>query len=281
MSMGRVRNFAALAIVGAATSACTYLPELNERREVEVREVIAVVECEIIGAVRELGPLFTRGKWDVKSDLDLSLVNVIGADGRAAWVIPTSNTLTPSASVGHKTTSTAHLNFVTQIVEAEKRVSKECRGLDPSGTGLGLASWMVSSFRSVNAKDNGGLSYTKIFELTTVAGVRFGFAFTNTPIGGEVGGGGTRIGTHQLTVSVSPHIDPPKPQVVEVAIVRDDTRPDPAAASRPKEQKSGNVGDNRGLSRRDQILTNPIGTNMLNRQAPIRLAPGTSLTPLR
>jgi hypothetical protein len=138
---------------------------------------------------------------------------------------------------------------------------------DPSGTGLGLAAWIETTFLAIGKEHHGGLAYTTIFEFTVGVGARFGFAF-RVPVTGEVGASGTRIGSHQLVVTISPHIDPPGP--TEVVIVGDKTGDGVAIKRAP-------AG---GQGRREQILTNPLGNQMLRQQAPVRLLPGTTL-PLR
>jgi len=259
-----IRTIAALVAVNGIT-ACAYLPQLNTELRVEVRDIKDVVECEVASAVRELGgAVFEIGAWDVKSTLDLTLVESIGADGRIAWVIPTGNTLTPSLNGSAKRTSTAHVEFITPVRDALKRHKKTCEAQpnpsDPSGTGLGLAAWIQSTFIAIGKQHHAGLSYTRIFELTAGGGARFGFIFTTSPLSGEVGASASLIHTNQLVVTVSPHVESSPTEVIIVG----DKRQTPS----------------KGTSRRDQIITNPIGNQMLRQQAPVRLLPGTTL-PLR
>jgi hypothetical protein len=94
--MTRAGNVAANVVAGLTLGACAYLPQLNTERRVEVRDIKAVVECEIVAAVRALGPaIFKIGKWDAKSSLDLTLVEHVDIDGKIAWIIPIANILTP------------------------------------------------------------------------------------------------------------------------------------------------------------------------------------------
>jgi hypothetical protein len=260
--MNTVFRLVGLTFTGLLLAACAYLPDVNTKRRVEVRDIVDVVECEIVAAVRALGPrVFRVGTWDVKSSLDLTLVNQIDADGKIVWTIPIMNTLTPAASLSHKTTSIAHVDFITLIRNAMKGPAGACvPNADPSGTGLGLAAWMETTFRAIGKESHGGFSYTSEFELTTIAGARFGFAFTSAPVTGEIGASGTRIGTNRLVVTVSPHVDSGP---TEVVIVGDKTKVETKTSV--------------GRSRRDQVLTNPLGNQMLMRQAPVRLQPGTTL----
>jgi len=266
--MSSIRKIGAILAATMSAVGCAYLPQVNAERRVEVSDIKAVVECEVVAAVRALGPsIFTLGKWDVKSTLDLTLVEDITADGKIVWTIPVANPLTPSANVEHKKTSTAHVEFITIIREAMKGRAGACvPQLDPSETSLGLAAWIEATFLAIGKDHHGGLSYTVIFEVTMGAGTRFGFAFTRVPVTGDVGAVATRTGTNQLVVSVSPHIDPPPEKPMEVVIVGD-KRDGTTVKSAPT----------RNYSRREQILMNPLGNQMLRQQAPVRLLPGTTL----
>ena len=177
-------NYHQAALAGVsllALGACAYMPQENLDRQIEISDMKAVVDCEVVAAARTLGPdILKIGKWDVKSGLELTLVEQVSADGRVTWVIPIANSLTPSASVSHKKTSIAHLDFVTIIREAMANPRTNCEpGIDPSGTALGLTSWIVSTFRGVTPNYYGGSSYTSIFELTAGAGGRSGVADTS------------------------------------------------------------------------------------------------------
>lgn len=263
--MSKIGHWATVVLAAGGTAGCASLPVVNTAREVEVREIVAAVECEIVAAVRALGPKeFKLGKWDVKSSLELSLVESVGADGKIAWIIPVANTLTPSLSGSYKRTSTAHVDFITLIRDAMKGPAGACWSeagvlTDPSGTGLGLAAWMQTTFLALGEKQHGGLSYTRDFELTGNIGARFGFAFSTAPVSGEVGALGGAIRTHHLVVTVSPHVDAAPSEVILV------------------EDRSH--GRAKVRTRREQVLTNPIGNFNLLRQTPVRLAPGTTVTP--
>ena len=253
--MCSISRAALLASIGLSVSGCAYLPTENLARTVEVIEFVKVVDCEVVGAVRNLKPsVFKLGTWDVKSSLELTLVSQLDADGKVGWTIPVGNTLTPNVTFGHKNASIAHVDFITRIRDAMKDPTTNCDAVtDPSGTGLGLAAWMVATFDAVGKDRHGGLTYTSEFELTAAAGGRFGFGFTN--VGVDVGASATRIGTHRLVVTVSPHVET---EPTEVIIVGDKTKA-------------------KGQSRRVQILTNPIGNQNLLRQSPVKLQPGSRL----
>lgn len=254
-------RFKILAVLGIASAlaACSYLPQVNTELRVEVRDIKEVVECEIASAVRALGPsLFEVGAWHVKSTLDVTLVQTIGADGGVAYLLlPIGTTPTSSLSGGVKRTSTAHVEFITPIEDAIKRHKQTCEAQpdpsDPSGTGLGLAAWIQSTFLAIGKKDHAGLTYAKIFELSAGGGPRYGFNFVG-PLAAEVGVAGHLIKTNQLVVSLSPHAETPP---IPVVLVGDEVDKRP--------------------SKRQQNIANPIGNQMLRQQAPVRLLPGTTL----
>jgi len=243
-----------------ALGACAYMPKVNADRRIEVNEIVNAVECEIVAAFKAV-PL-TIGKWDVKSSIDLTLVQEADVNGNIVWAIPIANTLTPNLGASHQTTTIAHLDFVTQVKKAMAGPAGSCRlpdqTNDPSQTNMGLASWIVSTF-SIGKERHGGLSYTREFEITLNAGAKFGFAF-RVPVTAEIGASGKQIDTHRFTVTVSPHVDATP---TEVVIVGDRT--------------GGRAGGRAGTARFQQILTNPIGNQNLLRQAPVRIQPGSTL----
>lgn len=255
--MMKPNSILVMLLSASAISGCTFLPNLNAARTIEVRQMVDVVSCEVGAAALALGNKeFHEGSWDVKSSLDLTLVQQLDADGKIVWAIPVSNALTPSASVSHKQTSIAHVDFITLVKDAKLFAqTTHCADFpDPSQTGLGLAEWIKTTFKAVGKEDNAGLSYTREFELTAAAGPRFGFGFV-TAVTGEVGLGATRIDTHRLTVTVSPHVEGGPTKVIIV----------------------GGEKSVAGQTRRQQIITNPIGNMNLLRQAPVKLQSGTLL----
>jgi hypothetical protein len=280
--MYSAKKVSAIVATTIAAAGCAYMPALNTERRVEVSDLKAVVECEVVAAARALGPsLFKIGAWDVKSTLDLSLVEDIAADGHLVWAIPISNSLTPSASIDYKKTSTAHAEFITLIPRAKKGPAGSCTpGPDPSGTALGLAAWIESTFVALGSHDNAGLSYTVTFELTLGAGSRFGFTFARVPVTGDIGASATRTGHNQLVVSIAPHIEAPPEKPIEVVIVGDERQAASEAAPAAKRARAGRGAPAAAPGRREDVMTNPLGNQMLRQQAPVRLVPGTTV-PLR
>ncbi|MBI5112304.1 MAG: hypothetical protein HZA68_10070 [Rhodovulum sp.] len=278
-----VRGLVSL-VAGGLLAGCATLPEVNRVRQVEVKQVVRAIECELAAAAADPAlPNFDGATWGAKSALDLTLVDSYGADGRVAWTLPvavTGVTLTPSLGLQNQKTSNAHLDFYTDIPTVKLR-HPGCRpGPDPSDTGLGLAAWLTTTLNALRSQpqDHAGLSYTIEFQVTVNGNARFGYSIV--PVVAEFGAGGTHVGTHRLTVAVAPK--PKAAQPVEVVIVGDRTaRPKPGepgratmgvepAPARPVMRRRGSVPP----APRD----NPTLDSLILRQAPVRLQPGT-LTP--
>jgi len=251
--------------------ACAH-PLINQERYVDVKEFVRMVECELVSASEffpnELNNSPKDDNWDIGTTLDLTLVSRIDADGKVSWAIPVFYSLSPAVGGSVQDTVTANLVFATNLAQAKKNVSPECLpskppeppNLDPSGTGLGLASWIRTSFRAIKKDNLGGVSYTKIFELRANAGARFGYVFA--PIDLDVGAGIQGTKTNQMVVAITPH---PSGGPTKVIIVGD-TRSGP-----------GGPGGGRSGSTAAKTFSNPTLNNLLNRQAPLRLLPGQVL----
>jgi hypothetical protein len=259
------RNFLVL-WAGFTLSACAY-PRLNEERVVEVRHLVEVVECEL-RAVRSFFPAEANpgvaDVWDIGSTLDLTLVSRVDADGKVAWAIPVVYSLSPSVGGHIQDTITAHVAFSTDLAAVLKKDPPTwCSPSDPdpSGTGLGLAAWIATTFNAVGKDRHGGLSYTKIFEIQANAGTRFGYVFA--PINLDVGASVQGTKTNQLVVAISPRSGPQK------VIIVGDTTHRVGAASRLMSAPSATSAT--------KTFSNPNLNILLQRQAPLHLLPGQSL----
>jgi hypothetical protein len=196
--------------------------------------------------------------WDIGSTLDLTLVSRVDADGKLSWAIPVVYSLSPSIGGHVQDTITAHVAFSTNLAEVLKRAPPNwClpNDPDPSGTGLGLAAWIATTFDAVGKERHGGLSYTKIFELQANGGARFGYVFA--PINLDVGASVQGTKTNQLVVAISPHSGPQK-----VIIVGNTIR---------------QVGKGSRITSASKTFSNPNLNILLQRQAPLHLLPGQSL----
>jgi hypothetical protein len=254
------RNILVL-LAGCSIAGCAY-PLVNRQRLVEVRHFVEVVECEL-RAVSAYLPAEADPKvadsWDIGSTLDLTLVSRVDGDGKITWAIPIDYSAMPSAGGHAQDTITAHLEFSTDLaVVLSKPPPSWCKpqDTDPSGTGLGLAAWIETTFRAIDPANNGGLSYTKILELQANAGARFGYILA--PINFDIGASVQSTKTNQLVVAIAPHHGPQK-----VIIVRDTTR---------------RVGTGSRLtSSASKTFSNQNLNTLLQRQAPLRLLPGQTL----
>jgi hypothetical protein len=256
-----------LVLSGAlAVSACAY-PRINEERVVEVHHIVEVVECEL-RAVRGFFPAEANPSvpdvWDIGSTLDLTLVSRVDADGKVSWAIPVVYSLSPSIGGHIQDTITAHVAFSTDLgAVLRKDPPNWClpNDSDPSGTGLGLAAWVATTFDAVGKDRHGGLSYTKIFELQASGGARFGYVFA--PINLDVGASVQGTKTNQLVVAISPRSGPQK------VIIVGDTTNRVGGGSRLTSATSA--------SSATRTFSNPNLNILLQRQAPLHLLPGQSL----
>jgi hypothetical protein len=270
-------NFLRTALIASSSlvvGACSH-PLVNQQRHVEVQEFVRMVECELVSASNffpnELNNSRKDDKWDIGTTLDLTLVSRVDADGKVTWAIPLFYTLSPSAGGYVQDTVTAHVVFSTNLLEARKNAARECwpgrpdgpPNPDPSGTGLGLAAWIRTSFNSINNNNLGGLSYTRIFELRAEAGARFGYVFA--PINLDVGAGVHGTKTNQIVVGITPHSAGGPTEVIIVG----DTR-----------GGGGGAGRGKGSANRTsaaKTFSNQNLNMLLQRQAPLRLLPGQTL----
>jgi hypothetical protein len=257
------RRIMLMLLAGCSITGCAY-PIINRERVVEVRHFVEVVECELRAVSRFL-PAEANPKvadiWDIGSTLDLTLVSRVDADGKVSWAIPVNYSLMPSVGGHVQDTVTAHLEFSTDLsVVLSKPPPSWCQpqDIDPSGTGLGLAAWIETTFKAIDPGSNGGLSYTKILELQANAGARFGYIFA--PINLDVGASIQGTKTNQLVVAIAPHHGPQK-----VIIVGDTTR-----------RVGGGSRLISGTSAAKTFSNQNLNT-LLQRQAPVRLLPGQTL----
>jgi len=149
----------------------------------------------------------------------MTLVASIGADGSVTYILRTVDPLRliPSAALSGRETNIAHVEFATTIAGAltnDAVKSRPCLpGPDPSGTGMGLASWFESTLHGVPPGQFAGGTFTTEFEVAGSAGARFGWTFTR--VLGDAGGLGKASHTHRLSVAFNtPPTDPPAVHVI-------------------------------------------------------------------
>jgi hypothetical protein len=196
-------------------AACSTVPFSVEEGQIQISKFTDAIECEL--AAVAMDPKFAAfdvPNWGVKSQLDFTVVNSIGADGAVVWTIPHSAALirlTPSFTVAHRNTNIGHLEFATSISGAAAQYGKVCIGPDPSGTGFGLASWFEATLLALKEGNSfhSGLSYTIEFQIVVAPAARFGYRVLLVDL--NVGGGLSRTDTHRLTVALAPPPPPQKP----------------------------------------------------------------------
>lgn len=270
-------------------SSCTLLP-IEQNGAATIDFFKRSIECEIaaVASIPKYDQHFGLRSWNVKSALDLALVTNIGADGKAAVVIPSAilPSASPSLSVASKKTQVGHLDFATSIPDAVRIYGSTCvfdpGNSDPSGTHLGLAAWIIATLDQIEPKNHGGLTYTVEFDLTVSAESRFGFVFHLTNL--DAGIGASREGTHRLTVSMSQPSGKPEPLAVRVVGPVKVVGGGPKLESIQPESDTGvetKKPIKRGASvvgrRQSPALDDPNLNRLLLQQAPVRIAPGSAI----
>jgi hypothetical protein len=264
-------GYAGIVAVGVVVllAGCTRIPRTAQEGTSEISKVRDAIECEL-AAVASDGRYaeYALSTWTAKTNLQLTLVSKLGADGKVVWVIPHGASpipVTPTASLGGTDKSIAALDFSTKLADALRIYGTDCLpGPDPSGTGMGLAAWFESTLQALREGQHAGLSFTSEFELAGAAGARFGYTITR--LSADAGVSGSRVATNRFTVAVA--APPGKPKPIEVVIVgeRDDKKvvePQflPGARIKGRPSVPAAPADNTTLNR------------LLDRQAPVRLEP--------
>jgi hypothetical protein len=140
------------------------------------------IECEIAAAAAD--PNYSRFKlstWNVKTGLDLTIIDTAGGDGKASAAIPrpTLPTISPAAGITGKFTHTGHIDFATSVPDAITRFGKTCAGPNPSQSNLGLAAWIAATLDRIEPEDHGGLSFTVDVDVT-IYSITVGAVLSNT-----------------------------------------------------------------------------------------------------
>ncbi|MGJ5178605.1 hypothetical protein ACQR16_20440 [Bradyrhizobium oligotrophicum] len=272
---------------GAALSlcGCTLLPLDEHRGAATIQSFKSAIQCEVAAVASDPRyEHFHLPKWFVKTSLDMTLVDTVSGDagGVATVVSATLATISPSASLNGKFTHSGHVDFAIAVPEAIKIYGETCRGPDPSQTRLGLAAWIAATLDEIRPEHHGGLSYTVDVDVIASAGTRFGFIFSilNTV---NTGGSYSREGVHHLVITMAEPTPMPPPTPVRVVgpvNVVEAKQADGEAGKKEKAARSapdeGKPGERRPHTRHP-ALEDPNLNRMLQQQAPVRLAPGTSL----
>jgi hypothetical protein len=273
MSGGAVRIFTVV-LFAALTSACATFPGSVGEGVIEIRKVAESIECEL-AAVASDESFRNRDlkRWKALTDLDLTLVRTLGADGRATVTAPyglATVSTTPSLGVSGIDTSIAHVQFVTPIGKAVEKYGRSCSGTDPSETRMGLATWLASALIAINEDEIIGVTYTKEFEILATAGARFGYTLipvTNS-VAADAGGAATGHRSNRVSVAMAPPAArPPPPKPVPVYIVENHDK-----EIRPRQAGPAEPGRHEGSSR-SRALDDPTLHYLLQRKSPVKLSP--------
>jgi len=281
-----MKNFCVLSMT-LSLCGCTLLP-LDERQgAATIQTFKKAIQCEVAAVATEKRyEHFRLPKWFVKTSLDMTLIDTYSGDARASVLLinPILASLTPSGSLSGKFTHSGHVDFAISVPEAISAYGESCQGPDPSQTHLGLAAWVAATLDEIPPEHHGGLSYTVNVDVVANVGSRFGFIFSvvNTV---DSGGSLSREGVHHLVVTMAEPTPPPPPLPVRVVgpVSVIETKPDKQADHEAGEKKAGRAapaeaepGEHRRRTRHP-ALEDPNLNRMLQQQAPVRLAPGTTL----
>lgn len=229
-----------LGLIGLA--GCTAFPSSSERGKVEIRNIVDSIECELAAVATSDDPDLVARKikdWTAATDLDLTLVRSFGADGSAKVGAPAGLAVlsaTPKVGFSDTDTRTNHIKFANSFQKAIKRYPGNCRGVDPSETGMGLAYWLVASIKAIDEDDLVGVSFTKQFEIVASASSRFGYTLepVTNPVSADAGLGGSHDYTNRFTIALTPPPPPPIPtKPTRVIVVGWQPKPTPVAPPAP------------------------------------------------
>jgi hypothetical protein len=268
-----------LSCVGMLLSGCAVWLHDAEGGRIEIKKIKDAIDCEL-AAVSKAAAQLPRPirpddilAWRAKSTLDMTLVASIGADGNVTYILRTIDPLRiiPSAALSGRETNVAHVEFATTIAGALKNpalANRPCEpSPDPSGTGMGLAAWFMSTLLAVPRGQFAGGTFTTEFEVAGSAAARFGWTLTR--VAGDAGGAGKLSHTHRLSVAFNtPPTDPPAVHV----IIDGDNRPRARTRDEALESAAG------ARVRVRAAPAHPINDPRLNRQLdnvrPLTLEPG-------
>jgi hypothetical protein len=283
MGIQRRAGTAAL-FTGVFFSGCAVVPRTEPEAAVHISKLQAAIKCELaaLASQPQYAPFRLQG-WNVKSVLDLTVINTVSADGKLVQTIPYSHgppgpTVAPALGVTSKGTNIAHVEFASSIPDAVRSSGSECDALpNPSGTGMGLAAWAAATLDSISPENHGGLSYTIEFDVVANESARFGYVLTL--VSADAGPSASQEGTNRLTVSMSEPT--PEPPPVRVRVINwpqqkvETERPQPKAA-RPSQPSTGKRPPSATRRPSRSPALNDQNLNRLQMlQAPVRLAPGS------
>lgn len=242
-----------LGLIGLA--GCTAFPNSTEEGRVEIRKIVDSIECELAAVATSDDPdLLDRDimNWVAATDLDLTLVRSIGADGNVKVGAPAGLAVvsaTPKVGVIDTDTRINHIKFANSFRKAVKRYPNNCKGVDPSETHMGLAYWLMGSIKAIDKDDLVGVSFTKQFEIVASASSRFGYTLepVTNPVTADAGFGGSHDLTNRFTIALTPPPPPPAPskpvQVVVTNWPKQPVAPPPPPPTTPADPNKAGEPD--------------------------------------
>jgi hypothetical protein len=234
-----------LLLLSTALSGCMAFPSSIREADFQLRQVVDSIECELAAAaMSQLGQERQLEKWNVLTDLNITLERNIGADGTVSVGVPVgAGGLGVSPKIGGSDTDLRinTLKFATSIKTAVARFKPTCFGDNPSQTNMGLANWIEGTLGVVDPDDLVTVSFTKQFRIVVSGGVRFGYVLvpvTNT-IDASAGFSAYRDYINRFTIALTPPPERPKPARVFVTNWPKSLTPTPSARSSEPEPADG------------------------------------------
>jgi hypothetical protein len=278
----------ATSICVLSLAGCTAFPRSAEQATVDIRAIVDSIECELAAVATSKDPE-VRGRdiinWIAATEVDMTLVRSISADGSVNVAGPLGLATisgVPSAGINDKDTRTNSIKFANSFRKAVAHFGDTCSGPDPSETHMGLAYWFEGSVKAVGKDSLVSLSFTKQFQVVATAGARFGYTLipVTNPVVAGAGLGGSSDYTNRFTIALTPPPPPaPAPKPVAVVVTNwPQTVSPPSISPDVDRSDEGRARPQRIPSSPDAAQTTPRVTRPLPRQAP-RSAPQPDLTP--
>ncbi|WP_453944544.1 hypothetical protein [Bradyrhizobium sp. USDA 372] len=281
----------------------------------EIRKIVDSIECELAAVATSDDPDIRERdimNWVAATDLDLTLVRSVGADGNVKVSAPAGLAVlsaTPKVGISDTDTRINHIKFANSFHKAKRRYPENCKGDDPSGTHMGLAYWLIGSIKAIDKEDLVGVSFTKQFEIVASASSRFGYTLepVTNPVTADAGFGGSHDLTNRFTIALTPPPPPPVPtkpvRVVVTNWPKQPAPPPPVQPKNPPDEKKTGEGEFKTLrvpgetdtkdgakpprpparrpqavqpqqlSPRQRVLQDPELNQMLQRKSPVILSP--------
>ncbi|MEP1931363.1 MAG: hypothetical protein ABJJ37_08800 [Roseibium sp.] len=224
----------------------TNVPRIPESYGVTIASVLFSVECEILGAIKELekDKTFRERAPFLKTMIsevtfDLNLIREIDINGKPNFFIPFANfNLTGAFGLKNVDTKTIETQ-VKVLIDLELEPRDEC--LSPNSEFLlpnrdnadklevqridgviGVSDWIfrIATGLSAIEKDPTALMYKAEFKVVRTAEASAKFEAVPTfqdSIGGEAGGKGSGTRTHRISLTTIPRTSPPEKQTVAQA----------------------------------------------------------------